>query len=145
MTLDIRTHLIENGTELWVEDKEWGGKKLEGITFVMGMCTISIGMPHLTAANKGEFLRRIRVMEEIHGPLMNQGPTPVLFTEEDIERRIGLRTNATEYSKAKFAKIMMVQHERAEREREIAERYAAKQEAKALAAAAAKSPEKVSS
>ena len=129
MTLNIRTHLIENGTELWVDDLEWGGKKLEGATFVMGMCTIAIGMPHLTEANKGEFLRRIRVMESIHGALMNQGPTPVLFTEEDIDRRIGLRTNASEFGKAQFAKNMKIQKARADRDRKIADEYAARRAA----------------
>lgn len=138
MTLDIRTHLIENGVDLWIDvEDEWAEpgpdgkrptrKRLEGVTWTLGMCSIAAGMPRLTEANKGEFLRRLRVMEDIYGPLMNQGPAPVLFTEEDIERRIGLRTNATELTKAKFEANMAKARKQAEREKAAADAYAARQ------------------
>lgn len=137
MTLDIRTHHIENGAALWIDvEEEWAhpgpdGKKptrkqLEGVTWVMALSSIPIGMPVLTSQNAGEYLRRLRVLEEIYGPLMNNGPTKVLFTEEHIERRIGLRTNATEYTKTRFEANMAKARKQAEREKATAEAYAAR-------------------
>src|SRR5688572_14635454 len=145
MTLNIQTRDITDGRDLWIDtEDEWAKpgpdgkkptyKKLEGITFTLGMCTITAGMPVLTKENAAEFLRRLRVMEEIYGPLMNQGPTRVLFTEAHIERRIGMKTNATRLSRAQFEKNMKIARSNEERERKRAAQYAAKRAAETAGA-----------
>lgn len=126
MTLNVYTDRIENGSELWV-DAEEGGKRLDGITWVMALTSIPIGMPRLTQQNKVEYLRRIRVMEDIYGALMNEGPKPILFTEEDIERRIGLRTNSSPLTKQEFDTKFKKIREREEREKVRVAAYADKE------------------
>ncbi len=77
--------------------------------------SIDIGMNGITSKNAGEFFRRLNVLQTWKPEssprlftgslgekvtLDNYSPTPV--TLEDVQRRIGLSTNATVHTKAKF-------------------------------------------
>ena len=77
--------------------------------------SVDIGINGITSKNANEFFRRLNVLQnwrpesaprlfsgslDDEVTLDNYSPTPV--TLEDVQRRIGLSTNASVYSKAKF-------------------------------------------
>jgi len=77
--------------------------------------SMDIGMNGITSKNVGEFFRRLNVLQtwkpessprlftgslDEKVTLDNYSPTPV--TLEDVQRRIGLSTNASVHTKAKF-------------------------------------------
>lgn len=105
MSVDIYTHRVKNYEELWVPGAQ-GDKVMEPITFAMGRATVHTGMPVLTERNKGEYLRRLRVVEQVHGAQVVVGLYDRLFTEADVDRRIGLVTNAPELTRRAFERNM---------------------------------------
>jgi hypothetical protein len=78
--------------------------KTQGLVFA----TMAIGMYTITDANAGEFYTRIKMLEGVNGHLVvgpenEDGSSRYYFyTPADIQRRIGLRTNANSYTKTKF-------------------------------------------
>ena len=77
--------------------------------------SVDIGMNGITSKNVDEFFRRLNVLQtwkpeasprlftgslDDEVTLDNYSPTPV--TLEDVKRRVGLSTNASTYTKAKF-------------------------------------------
>ncbi|MFI0265589.1 hypothetical protein [Streptomyces luteogriseus] len=64
--------------------------------------TITAGTPEITEKNYEEFYIRLTMLEVLYGPPMRSQSGDVSFTLEDVRRHIGLRTNATPFSKAKF-------------------------------------------
>ena len=80
--------------------------------------TMGIGMNEITEANAREFYARASFYEKVNGPYRfhidpetNQRVNDY-FTVEDIVRAIGLKTNASLMTKAKFYKHMWEVHER---------------------------------
>jgi len=78
--------------------------KTQGLVFA----TMAIGMNTITDANAGEFYTRIKMLEGVNGHLVvgpenEDGSSRYYFyTPADIQRRIGLHTNANTYTKTKF-------------------------------------------
>ena len=78
--------------------------KTQGLVFA----TMAIGMNQITDANAGEFYTRIKMLEGangylVYGPENEDGSSrSYFFTPADIQRRIGLITNANTYTKTKF-------------------------------------------
>lgn len=70
--------------------------------------TIIIGIPSITEDNAAEFYARITMFEKLFGTFLNQKvdgewvPRPI--TPEDVQRHIGLKTNATRKTRAQFVK-----------------------------------------
>jgi hypothetical protein len=131
MTLSIHINKVKDGTSLWEDDKESGGKKLNGLTFTLGMTSIACGFPAITERNVKEVWRRVDESQKLYGALMGNAKGPVWFTKEDIVRHIGLRTNATNFTKAEFDAKMARLRAQDERDRLKAERYAAKEKKEA--------------
>jgi hypothetical protein len=78
--------------------------KTQGLVFA----TMAIGMYTITDANAGEFYARIKMLEGVNGHLVvgpenEDGSSRYYFySPDDIQRRIGLRTNASSLTKTKF-------------------------------------------
>lgn len=64
--------------------------------------TMTIGIRKLTEKNIEEVIRRVMLVEEAYGATVRSREGPVYLTPEDLRRRIGLATNASEKTKAKF-------------------------------------------
>lgn len=63
-----------------------------------------IGVPTITQENAGEFFRRVAIWEHITGPMLNgQRNLDWRITMADVVNHLGLRTNASSLSNAKFA------------------------------------------
>lgn len=76
------------------------------ITETLVFATMAIGMNEITTANAGEFYSRVSILKGILGSIgIYKGDTGVENIEiipEDIYKRIGLTTNASTLTKAKF-------------------------------------------
>jgi len=70
------------------------------------LSTISVGMREITEDNYKKFFNRLRVIETIYGSFFvvktKRGIKQKYITEDDVKAMIGLRTNASEISRAKF-------------------------------------------
>jgi len=64
--------------------------------------TMVVHMGEITENNWKEFYARIALMEKITGPLMLVGGEPYPVTPEMVRRWIGLTTNVSTDSRAKF-------------------------------------------
>lgn len=75
--------------------------------------TVGVGIPVLTADKVGEFYKRVGFWERINGAYrMNDKGEDVRFTRTDVERLVGLRTNASIHTKAQFIRKTWDAHER---------------------------------
>lgn len=77
--------------------------------------TMSLGIPTITKSNVDEWMFRLSTKEKLKGALINHyvedksmpgglRAEPYYLTREDVERRIGLSTNASKLTRAAFLK-----------------------------------------
>lgn len=92
----------ENGLE---------GTKTEALVWAC----MSIGLSGITKKNVDEFFDRVEMLEKLRGAFINRyvedasmagglREEPYHFTREDIERRVGLSTNVSNETRAKWVK-----------------------------------------
>lgn len=77
--------------------------------------TMYVGMSEITEDNAEEFFRRIRFYETVFGPVRifpANAEKKIMLTAQDIRDHIGLSTNASNLTEAKFKKITMENLER---------------------------------
>ena len=73
------------------------------ITDALIWLTMSIGMPEITKKHHEEFFLRTQIHQKINGAFLRKGNgAPFYMTIEDVQKRIGLYTNADKFSKAVF-------------------------------------------
>ena len=73
------------------------------ITDALIWLTMSIGMPEITKKNHEAFFLRTQIHQKINGAfLRKRNGAPFYMTIEDVQKRIGLYTNADKFSKAVF-------------------------------------------
>jgi hypothetical protein len=98
---DVRDHEL-----LHADDLEWGKTQaLFNGGWALGIFDI-IGMGNITEENAGEVWARLAISQGLVGSFLNRGGVPVLYTQEDITRRIGLRTNYSNRTRAEFFKTV---------------------------------------
>lgn len=87
------------------EGAEWS--KTEALIF----STMSIGLSTITDTNANEFYARVKFLEGAIGSfvsvIVDGQMEDYFFTPADIQRRIGLRTNGSRETRAKFLGRMM--------------------------------------
>lgn len=101
MPLSIHTRDIKDSQDLWLT-AEGGGKYLNPMTYTLGVLSVRCGFSRITEYNAAEVFWRVKVTEEYYGAVRPSAQGPVFFTEDDIRRHIGMRTNATSIPKARF-------------------------------------------
>lgn len=86
-------------------DSNWA--KTESLLWLM----MAIGIKEITKENYGEVFARVAVLESIDGAYLTShngnGMAPVYYEPVDIYRRIGLATNVSDESFAKWSKRIM--------------------------------------
>jgi hypothetical protein len=110
--------------------KDWKalqGKTESMVTDVLVWHTMSIGMGRITEANSDEFYARVNMFERVHEPSLYKEDKPRYITREEVDRRIGLFTNASNLTRAQFMKRVWERHERELRD---VKRYAAERDEK---------------
>jgi hypothetical protein len=104
MSLDWSVRDVANHKEI-MDGPEWVATEM--LIFV----TIPIGVNRITEDNAEEVFRRVAIWEEVAGAMRFRGDEKVMFTPEEINRRIGLSTNASTRTKADFRKLCWKQLE----------------------------------
>lgn len=74
------------------------------ITDIMIWATMFVGIPEITESNYKEFYARLSLIERLNGTFLNLNGSPRYITLEEVERRVGLSTNAGTITRAQFTK-----------------------------------------
>lgn len=96
MSLNWNAEKIE-GRENFT-DEEFG--VLDGMIWL----TMAVGIHELTEKNHEEFFARLDLIQKLHGAYMNRKGEDYFITKEDVKKCIGLRTNASTYTRNQFNK-----------------------------------------
>ena len=82
--------------------------KVNVVTETLIWATMIIGVNGITEKNAEEFFFRISLREKLHGALRRdwsgENPVDVFVTWDEVKTHIGLGTNATNMTRAKFIK-----------------------------------------
>lgn len=78
----------------------------------LALMTMAVGMYEITEANARDFYARVSFWEKVNGAQRYDDGTPVYLTPEDILRFIGLRTNASPMTEAKYRNHVWNTHKR---------------------------------
>lgn len=71
------------------------------------LLTMGVGMRSITEENYGKFYNRLHLIETLNGSFFfTDNRKPLFITKEQVKRMIGLKTNATELTTAKFIKSL---------------------------------------
>jgi hypothetical protein len=87
---------LQNVKADWKSDDVWP------ITNALIWGTMSVGMNSITEANWREFYTRAYIIQTIHGSWIYENGDHRFITPQEIRDHIGLGTNATNYTAAKF-------------------------------------------
>jgi len=79
-------------------DEEWA------ITDALIWATMSIGINEITKKNLKKVFTRIRIDENLSGSYLTRGKKRYFIKIEDVEKRVGMHTNATRYTDTQFLK-----------------------------------------
>lgn len=135
MVIRIDTSKCEGDPKrFWVTDEKTSVKHRDGITWTLALFAQSCGFTRIDPKEGGrgtsvdEVIRRVRIHEEIYGPMLNPSDGPArCFTDEEIRERVGMVTNATPMTKTKFNADAKRRREKQAKEKARVEAYAARQ------------------
>lgn len=65
---------------------------------------MGVGISSVTERNWIDVFSRIEIVQRLEGAFISDNGEPVYYTPEDIERRIGYTTNASEFPWTQFCK-----------------------------------------
>jgi hypothetical protein len=99
MALNWNLEKVKDYKELLEENGEFVGPYGTII-----LATMIVGMNQITEKNHEQFYERIHLVEKVNGTFFYMSREPIFITLEDISRLIGLRTNASNKTKAQFIK-----------------------------------------
>ena len=88
MSLNYNVGKIFDRQTLHSNDAEWA------ITETLIWATMQIGLGSITKTNVELFATRLHLYQEIFGPLMSKAGGGIRVTTADVQRRVGLSTNA---------------------------------------------------
>jgi len=113
MSLNWDLTKIKNYEEFcWLKNDDDDTVKLNTATEALIWLSMGIGMNRITEANAAEFYSRVSLYEKLNGSMRSvwydddRGHQRIFTSEEDVYNHIGLGTNATPYTDAKFRKLM---------------------------------------
>lgn len=90
--------------------------KVNAVTETLIWASMIIGVSDITEKNAEEFFFRISMREKLHGALRRdwsgENPVDVFVTWDEVKAHIGLGTNATNMTRAKFIKHTVNMFER---------------------------------
>jgi hypothetical protein len=104
---------------LWhtVTDMFGEQEDLTAIPKVLVFTAMAIGVPNISEANKDEFWRRTEIHQDIVGSLFNyvdkdtNDLVPILLTQEDVYKYVGMKTNSSIKTKTEFRNKMRKEKE----------------------------------
>lgn len=81
-----------------------GDEGVKPVTQALIFATMAVGMGQITEANAHKFAVRLEVVQRVDGPYMVRDGKPSPLTVADVQRHIGLGTNASTLTDAQFRK-----------------------------------------
>jgi len=102
MALNYDLTRVKDYKKLWNRSDERLEMKEPYRTIIF--CTMIVGMREITEENCSKFLERVSFVEKTKGSFFYKNKKPLYITEKDINRMIGLQTNASLLTKAQFIK-----------------------------------------
>lgn len=97
MALNWNIEKVKNRKEIQTDD-QWP------ITDILIWATMFVGFTSITKENSHEFYKRLHMAEVLGGSFSSKSGKPYFITEQDVERRIGLKTNAGSFSRTEFVR-----------------------------------------
>ena len=97
MALNWNIEACKNYKEL-TTDKEWA------VTNALIWLSLETGINEITTKNVKKVFTRIRISENLSGAYLRNGKKRYFIKMEDVEKRIGMYTNASPYTDAQFLK-----------------------------------------
>ena len=115
LTWDITKLKLPDKYQLWIDNpnpdrKEGEEQVMNAVTEMMIFLTMFVGINEITKPNHKDFYKRIRQFEIVTGTglLVNsETKESRMPTLEEVECHIGLKTNATPYTKRKWTGHVM--------------------------------------
>lgn len=102
MALNYDLTRVKDYKKLWNRSDERLEMKEPYRTIIF--CTMIVGMREITEENCSKFLERVSFVERTQGSFFYKNRKPLYISEKDINRMIGLQTNASLLTKAQFIK-----------------------------------------
>ena len=103
---------VKHYKRLFTKKDEEGRTQLKQPYDMMIWLTMTIGISKITKKNYKKFFNRVRLVEQTKGAFLIQRidggkakPRPIQL--KDVERMIGLHTNASDLSRTKFLSIQL--------------------------------------
>ena len=91
-----------------------GDRRINPLTETLIFLTVGVGIGDLTEANASEFYARLRFIEKLDGPMLIRAQDPetgkrpegvaAFITPDEVRQHIGLSTNVSTESRAKWMK-----------------------------------------
>lgn len=110
MSLDWDIGKIRDYKTYCYRDNGDGTTTLNGKTEALIWATMPVGMGSITERNWETFYRRLHLLEKITGTFchrfVNGKKETRYFTPDEVKRHVGLRTNASSISQARFLKYV---------------------------------------
>jgi len=94
MSLDFKLNNIEGSEYICYNEKN----EMNPVTKILIFLTMTIGLNKITSRNYKKFHNRIRMSESVYGQFLVNNNIDL----KEVEKHIGLTTNATPLSKSKF-------------------------------------------
>ena len=104
MALNYDLSKIKNYEEL-LED----GKLSQPYSTIV-LSTVIVALGDITNENYEKFYNRLNVMQKLTGPFLHLENNPYHISKDDIIRMIGLNTNVSNETKAKWIKRILPQN-----------------------------------
>jgi hypothetical protein len=70
--------------------------------------TMVVGLSEITAENADEVFMRFALLEAVRGAVLTLDDRPLFITYEDVQRHVGLRTEAPEKTLAEFWRDLQI-------------------------------------
>lgn len=99
-------YLKEDGVS-WVKDPDGHQTRLTGLGEAMVWSLMSIGIGTISEGNVNEVFVRLHMMERTTGAMRQTANGPLMFSLDDVQKLVGLRTNVSTLTKAQFEKKLI--------------------------------------
>ena len=99
MSLNYNFSKVKDHEALHEDEWEWH------ITNALIWATMSVGIREIKEDNIDEFYARLHMEEKLFGAHLIKDRKDYFITRTDIERRVGLTTNASTFTRPQFIKL----------------------------------------
>jgi hypothetical protein len=104
MSLNWDISKVRNNNEVCKINVGTAEQRLNPVTEGLIYATLTVGLGEITEKNVDEWMLRLGFTDRLHGTLLKKDRQDRPFTREEVVAHIGLRTNVSKETRAKFIK-----------------------------------------